>query len=244
MKKKYYKSTSFLSSQKKGKVIGFFLVLVGLIVLAYFFFPIVSYQLFISRALAVGNVETPVPKRMLSTNQNDFANLISRGISQVTTDYTDARNWFPQVQGSVEKPQIDAYQLSIPKLGVKNATVSLSNYDLSQNLVQYYGTSNPPENGTSVIYGHSSLPQLFDPNNYKSIFATVHNIEIDDQILIHVNDETYSYRVFSIGITEPEDTNIFSQSYDNSYITLVTCTPPGTIWKRLIVRASLEKTAL
>jgi len=29
-------------------------------------------------------------------------------------------------------------------------------------------------------------------------------------------------------------------SFDNSYITLVTCTPPGTTWKRLVIRASLD----
>ena len=35
------------------------------------------------------------------------------------------------------------------------------------------------------------------------------------------------------GATEARDTT-------DSYLTLVTCTPPGTTWKRLIIKAKLE----
>ena len=49
------------------------------------------------------------------------------------------------------------------------------------------------------------------------------------------------YKIFNIRIVEQTDTYIFEQNYDNSYLTLVTCTPPGTIWKRLIIKAKLEK---
>lgn len=91
-----------------------------------------------------------------------------------------------------------------------------------------------------MIFGHSTLPQLFDPTNYKAIFATLHTLKAGDTFEVTVDDTSYSYKIFSISITTPDDMNIFSQSYDNSYITLVTCTPPGTIWKRLVIRASLE----
>src|SRR5690606_26351929 len=131
---------------------------------------------------------------------------------------------------------------SIPKLKIENAIVSTRDYDLEQHLVQYFGTAIPGENGTAVIFGHSTLPSWFDPKNYKTIFATLHTIKTGDEIFITVNGATYKYKIFSILITDPEDTNILSQSYDNSYITIVTCTPPGTIWKRLIVRAALEST--
>jgi sortase A len=84
------------------------------------------------------------------------------------------------------------------------------------------------------------LPQLFDPTNYKAIFATVHTLQVGDEFSITVEGQSYTYQIFDISITTPEDINIFAQSTDNSYITLVTCTPPGTIWKRLVLRAVLK----
>jgi sortase A len=63
---------------------------------------------------------------------------------------------------------------------------------------------------------------------------------VGDQIILNVEGKDYTYEIFSTTVTTPDDVNIFSQSYDNSYLTLVTCTPPGTVWKRLIVRAVLK----
>ena len=73
-----------------------------------------------------------------------------------------------------------------------------------------------------------------------TIFAKLHTIKEGDEIVLTVDGKDYTYKIFSIGITDPKDPNIFSQSFDNSYITLITCTPPGTTWKRLVVRASLK----
>jgi len=233
-----YKKKNTRLQKRIGKVVGASGVLLGLIILIYFFFPLASYQLFLTPALASGSVESPVPKN--TQRQSPVSSLLTQGVASLTRDYTDARNWFPQAP-DIEQPKVTRYQLSIPKLKIQNAQVTTDSYDLAQNLVQYYGNEAPPENGTAVIYGHSSLPQLFNPTNYKTIFATLHKLELGDEILTHVNGKTYRYKVFSMNITDSEDPNIFTQSYDNSYLTLVTCTPPGTIWKRLIIRASLER---
>ena len=37
----------------------------------------------------------------------------------------------------------------------------------------------------------------------------------------------------NISVVEPSDTSIFQQDYDNSYLTLVTCTPPEQFGKGL-----------
>lgn len=239
MKKSIYTKNDSVKRKKIGKITGIMVLTFGLLLLAYFFFPLISYQLFLSKALATNGVESPVPRHMLSQS-DQLSTLVTQGVSSVTTDYKDARNWAPEVENQENEPKIDTYHLSIPKLKVENAKVSTNTYDLSESLVQYYGEDAPPNDGTAVIYGHSSLPQLFNPKNYETIFATAHNLKLGDEMYTHVNGKTYKYKVFSIEITDPEDVNIFRQSYDNSYITLVTCTPPGTIWKRLVIRASLE----
>ncbi len=241
--KKYSYSSSH-SLKKKIKFFGFFLVALGVVVIIYIFFPVISYYLYLSSAFASSNYETPLPNRFVIKNETNISDLLEQGMSSLTYDYTDASNWFPGLSAELEKipgeKKIESYTLSIPKLGIKDANVSAMDTKLSEHLVQYFTTSNNPvERGTSVIFGHSTLPQLFSESNYKTIFANLHTLKTGDEFSIIVNGKEYMYRIFSINIVSPDDPNIFSQSFDNSYITLVTCTPPGTVWKRLIVRASL-----
>lgn len=241
MAKYYYKARNY-QWKRYFRIVGLGCVLGGFGVFIYFFFPVIAYQLFLGTPVQQ-EIESPVPKYLVGRN-NTVKSLINQGISRLQFDYTDARNWYPQVHAEEEKEQkaekVENYFLAIPKLGIEQANVSTVNYDLSQTLVHYYGPGNPLEHGTSVIFGHSTLPQWFDQNNYNAIFATLHTIQVGDEILLTVDGKQYTYQIFATSITTPDDVNIFSQSYDNSYITLVTCTPPGTIWKRLIVRAVLK----
>lgn len=238
----YYVKKKRNNFKKYIKLGGVFFITLGIGFFLYFFFPVLSYQVFLAQAFSKSTIEVPIPKYLvINKNNNTIASLISQGITSLTTDFTDARNWYPKLtrETGTEK-KVDFYSLSIPKIKIDNAIVSTKDYDLSKHLVQYFGTSIPGEKGTAVIFGHSTLPYLFDPKNYKTIFATLHTIKIGDELYATVDGIKYKYKIFSILITTPEDTNMFSQSYDNSYITLVTCTPPGTIWKRLVVRASLD----
>ncbi len=222
------------------KILGLGFVLIGSSFFLYFFFPLFSYQFFLANAFETSQIEVPIPKYLVVNKNNDLGSLVASGITSLTSDFTDARNWYPSLSPQDQRAKVESYLLSIPKIKIDNAEVSTQDYDLEKHLVQYLGTSIPGEQGTAVIFGHSTLPQLFNPKNYKTIFANAHNLKIGDEVFINVNDIVYKYTIFSILITDPEDTNILSQSFDNSYLTLVTCTPPGTIWKRLVVRASLE----
>ncbi len=240
----YYEKTKRRDPKRYMRLTGLLLILTGIISIVYFFFPVLSYQIFIASAYENSQIEVPIPKYMVADKAVDIGSLISQGISSLTTNFNDARNWYPDstnlTKTALANKNVDSYLLSIPKLKIENAVVSTKDYDLSQHLVQYFGTALPSEKGTAVIFGHSTLPSWFDPKNYKTIFATLHTIKTGDEISVTISGKTYDYKVYSILITSPEDINILSQSYDNSYITIVTCTPPGTIWKRLVVRAALE----
>ncbi len=238
----YGKNIPFLKRYKK-KILGVFVIFLGLSILLYFFFPLISYHLYLSSAFAQSNIELPIPQRYVIGGNASIKSLFTSGFSNVTSNYIDARNWFPQrASKDVLTAKVNEYTLSIPSQGIVDAKVSADDFDLSKHLVQYFTTSkNPTENGTSVIFGHSTLPQWFDPTDYKTIFAKLHTVKNGDEFIIKVNNKKYLYKIFSIGASDPKDPNIFSQSFDNSYITLITCTPPGTTWKRLVVRASLQK---
>lgn len=156
------------------------------------------------------------------------------------TDYTQAGNWFPKnssYQLNIQAPK--SYKLSIPKLEIEEALVNTIGEDLSKGLVHYSGTALPGNLGNGVVFGHSILPQFYSPENYMAIFSTLHTLEDGDQIIVSYDDIQYQYQVVDMFEVEPTDISVLDQEYDDKYLTLITCTPPGTYLRRLIVKAKL-----
>lgn len=158
-------------------------------------------------------------------------------------DYTKLSNWFdsgePQIDYSV--PKVADYTLSIPKLGIDKAHVRVGGEDLSKFLVHYPGTALPGKPGNSVVFGHSTLPSFYDPKDYISIFSTLPTLDMGDEIDVDYDGVEYSYRIEEMLEVEPSDIQILQQDKSDSFITLITCTPPGDPRKprRLVVRGKI-----
>lgn len=245
MTKYYYKKNSRKRKKAIFRLLGLFIFLGGIFILLYVSLPLISWQIYFAPIFASQEIAVPIPKTTI-VSEATIKSLIAEATNPITgVDYTNAKNWFPTykppVAGEAETPRVSSYALSIPKLKIENATVSTVGYELDKYLVNYPGTAIPSDNGNAVIYGHSTLPQLFNPKDYKTIFATAYKLTVGDEVFAQVEGVTYQYRIFSVTVVDPSDTSIFSQTYDNSYLTLVTCTPPGTTWKRLIIKARLQK---
>ena len=156
-------------------------------------------------------------------------------------DYTKASNWF---YGGADKEdfyssKISFYNISIPKLKIENAIVAIGGEDLSKNLIQYPGTAVPGKLGNAVIFGHSVLPIFFNPKEYISIFSTLPSLKKGDEITVNYDSVTYQYIVESAFDVYPTDIQVLQQDKSDSFLTLVTCVPPGDPRKpkRHIVRA-------
>ncbi|RJQ35925.1 sortase [Candidatus Microgenomates bacterium] len=238
MPKVYYKAKN-KNLRKKFRILSLFLSLSGILTFFYIFSPLISWQVYFAPVFASSAIEAPIPKSTI-VNPSSITSLISNATS-LGVDYNNPQNWFPGYKTKSDFNRLISYTLSIPSLGIKDAVVSTVDNDLDKHLVNYSGTAVPPDNGNTVIYGHSTLPQLFNPKDYKTIFATLYKIKIGDEFFININNIAYAYRIHSITIVDPSDTSIFTQDSDGSHVTLVTCTPPGTTWKRLIIKADLEK---
>lgn len=238
MKKIYTKSNSQLK-KKIIKGLGLFLFAGGLLAVVFFSFPLLSFQIYLQPAFASQNITAPIPQTTV-LNKTSIKSLIQQAANSLSgVDYTNAQNWFPSFQEAKTTPAVTAYFLSIPKIGISNAKVSTTNNNLSSNLVHYGGTSVPPNKGNAVIFGHSTLPQLYKANDYKTIFANIHSLEANDSLELTIEGVRYVYKIFEISITDPSDTSFFTQNFDDNYLTVVTCTPPGTTWKRLILKARM-----
>lgn len=242
MSKRYYKKFNKYSLRLLLRIAGIILILVGLGTTLYVFLPVILWQLFLAPVFSTEALAVPIPQATLVTPSNIKSLLATQAKVFSGIDYNHADNWFtttPTTNSS--KPPVTSYQLSIPKIGIDNAEVSTVDDDLGKHLVNFAGTCVPPAKGNCVVFGHSTLPQLFDPKNYHTIFANVHTLHIGDTIIVDSENIEYTYKIFSIIIVDPDDTSVLAQTTDDSYLTLITCTPPGTLWKRLIIKSRLEK---
>lgn len=188
----------------------------GLIIVISVLYPILSYQ-----------IENPPPL-----------------ISPLREGKTlKASTWFEDNKKPEDftASKVESYTLSIPKLGIKDAITTIGGEDLSKSLVHYPGTALPGRVGNTVVFGHSALPIFFSPTNYKTIFATLPTLKVGDEIIVNYDGVRYRYIIEQLFDVLPTDIQILDQDYSDSFISLVTCIPPGDPRnpRRLIVRARI-----
>lgn len=228
--KKSHKSQ--VTSQKSIlKFFSVFLIIIGLGLLASVAYPLFSYQIFATSYFQ--------PEFLTPLADSVF---LSPVVLEEERDLTQIANWFPN--GSIQmksSSKITYYTISIPHLKILSAAVKIGGENLKESLIHYSGAALPGEFGNTVIFGHSVLPQFFNPKNYLTIFSTLPTLEKGDWVLVEFDGIEYQYKVYEMVEVKPDDVSILEQRYDGSYLTLVTCVPPGTYWKRLAVRARLEK---
>jgi sortase A len=94
--------------------------------------------------------------------------------------------------------------------------------------------------GNTVIFGHSVLPQFYNPKNYLTIFSTLYKLKQGSILLIDYDNSQYKYVVDEMYEVKPTDLSVLEQRYDQKVLTLITCSPPGTYLRRLIIKASLS----
>jgi sortase A len=237
MAKYYYKSKS-RNYRKITRFFGIPVFIIGMGILIYVFFPLLSWQIYFAPVFASQNFEIPIPKATVASTST-IENLLASATNSLGVDYTNANNWYPTAKAE-KNTIIPSYTISIPKIKINGAVVSTADSDLTKHLVQYNVDSIPPLHGNTIIFGHSTLPQLFDENNYKTILANAYELEVGDEIFANIGDIKYKYTIQNISVVEPTDTSVLAQDLRDSYITIITCTPPGTIWKRLIIKAKLN----
>jgi sortase A len=216
----------------------------GLGILGAIAYPVVSYQFkdvqFLNRDSGLLS-----PVYYESKASDDQEPLILSGV-----DYTKASSWFPgsvkndsfssPVDRSEDQGDIpDTYTLSIPSLGLENVVTSLFDEDLTKHLVHYPQTALPGQYGSPVVFGHSTLPQFFDPKKYTTIFSTLPKLKAGSDIFVKYKDKEYTYRVTNTVEVKPTDLWVLKQNYSNKTFKLVTCVPPGTTLRRLVVEGTL-----
>ncbi|MGV9001979.1 MAG: sortase [Candidatus Saccharimonadaceae bacterium] len=96
--------------------------------------------------------------------------------------------------------------------------------------------SHPGEVGNTVLSGHSSN-DLFDPGDYKFIFAQLDKLAIGDTIYANYQGKRYTYVISKTEIVKPTEVNKLVYPTTKPVLTLITCTPLGTSRNRLLITA-------
>jgi len=232
---------SSLSRQRKIKVfLPVVLMGIGIFLFGYAALPILSYQFFISPRFRQPEFLTPVSSQNLISQSLETFTPIVLGEEEVD-NFLAIEKWFPSAPKlEVRSTKITHYTISVPKLKIENAVVKIGGLDIKKKLIQYPGTANPGQPGNAVLFGHSVLPQFFNPQNYQTIFSTLPTLKHGDEIMANFDGVIYKYKVEEMIEVSPDDVSVLEQRYDDAYITLITCVPPGTYLRRLIVRARLS----
>lgn len=233
------------NTSKKRKtinIISYITLGMGLLLLFWSFYPVLSFELY-SRFILKNGVESPVPGNTSSNNVQDAQSVLGSSdvFSSNLKDFTQAHLWFPGKSDEQQKlvTGVHEYTLTIPKINITKARVVVGGDDLTKSLIHYVPRSMPGEFGNVAIFGHSTLPQLYNEKDYKTIFTYLPSLQKGDSILIDVGDLEYEYEIYDMFVVNPDKISVLDQQYDDAYLTLVTCVPPGTFWKRLVIKAKL-----
>jgi len=198
----YLKKSSSKKSKTKKKKVALVLFSLGSLLLLSAVVPIISFSFRYSPQLS------PV----ISPLSNSFYNQDSI-LADTYTDYTHLSNWFVEKKPDLSTTSISSnpqsYTISIPKLNIKDASVVVGGEDLKKSLVHYPNTALPGQLGSGVIFGHSVLPQFFNPKSYLTIFSTLYQLKQGDEILVNYDNIDYKYIVDDMYEVAPSDLTVF-----------------------------------
>lgn len=216
------------------KIFSIFLIGLGVLMMTWVLIPILSFNLIYGYKF--GETVSPLPDPVPGINNT---RPYSEILGLTRTDYTKASVWFPKQPSLPQKTIVTAsYLLDIPKLKINDAVVKINSEDLSKSLVHFTGPQ-PGELGNIVIFGHSTIPWLYNTKDYKTIFTKLPDLTNGDDIYLKNDHISYRYKIIQMRIVSPDNLSVLDQDIDSSYVTLVTCVPPGTFFKRLIVKGRL-----
>lgn len=94
----------------------------------------------------------------------------------------------------------------------------------------------PDKSGNTVIFGHSSfVPGVF-LTQYSDVFLLLDKLQSRDEIELWYKEEKYTYYVDKVKQI-PKGSIEITKNTEDKRLTIFTCWPPGTDFKRLVVVA-------
>jgi len=162
-------------------------------------------------------------------------------VAQAELHYQQGKN-NPSQSAVIPCPE-SSFTISIPKLNLCASVIpQVDPYDsyiyqraLTQGVAHAKGTSLPGQEGNIFLFAHSAGNPL-DASRYNSLFYLLAKLNPGDAITLSYQGTKYSYVVDHLTKVNPNELQYLTNSHDDT-LTLMTCWPPGTTLKRLLVVA-------
>lgn len=175
----------------------------------------------------------------LSIPLKTFAPVIS---SEIKYKFTP-----PQTEVPVEPINKD-FSIVIPKIGANTKVVKntdpfnskIYQQALTQGVAHASTSDTPEKSGNVFIFAHSA-GNWYQANQYNGVFYLLNKLTSGDEIFVYYQNQKYTYSVDQIKTINSQETNYLNRSFGQHQLTLMTCWPPGTTIKRLLVTATLKK---
>lgn len=220
---------------------GFYIsmLLVGIIAIGFAIYPIIVWQVSTLPRLTAKVEKFPIPASQVLTSPKMLESVeVVKNADGFSYFEPKSNADFLTSLSNLERPA--EFFLSVPKIKIRNARVAVDSTKFQKNLAHFPGTAIPGEIGNSFITGHSVLSQFADPKNYLGIFTELSKLEVGDDIEISLSGKTLHYVVLYSKVVDPKDTSVLLPiSSSSRNLTLMSCVPPGTSLKRLVVITSL-----
>lgn len=205
--------------------------------------------------------EGPLTDKKLELGEDDFdgdgltyslENFFGTDTSKKDTDgdgFDDAREltrgYDPTGEGMIKAIiQIPKISVVAPVVWSQKEDEKKIQEDLEKGTIHYPGTAFPGLRGNNYVTGHSSY-YTWSKSLYKTVFQDLNKLEKGDDIIFDLEFSSGKkvevvYRVVSNEVVLPDDPRLF-RDFEGAELTLVTCWPIGTDWKRVMVKANLVK---
>ena len=199
--------------------LGVLLISVSLFILGKIFFPVVREELKYSFSSQAQDISVVSQKELKEENNQKSA-------------------------GGIIVPVDEEFGIVIPKI-LANAKViaEVNPWDarvyqgaLTEGVAHAQGSALPGEIGNIFIFAHSGA-DLVEANRYNAVFYLLYKLAIDDEIYLFYKGNKYIYRVKEKKTVGAQDVSYLKDKGRDEKLTLMTCWPPGTTMKRLIVTA-------
>jgi len=146
------------------------------------------------------------------------------------------------------KPISDTFGIVIPKINANAAVIpNVDPYNsheyqqaLTKGVAHAKGSVYPGNVGNVFIFSHSSV-DFFKALRYNAVFYLLDKLEMNDEIDLYFNKEKFVYHVTEKKLVDPSNIFYITDKTKDKLVTLMTCWPPGTTFKRLIVRGILTE---
>lgn len=216
------------------RFLGYFLFLNGVLGIFLVFGPLIKAEFSYRSDLFLG-VKRVVPK-VITSEQASTPIKSESSFGEIKTDYQSITPVSTNFGIVIEKINANARVIA----NVNPAKEKEYSKALSQGVAHAAGTTFPGEPGNIYLFSHST-DASWNIVRFNAVFYLLRELEKGDRIIVFYQDRRYDYIVFDKQVVEPNDVSFLTNKYEDSVLTLQTCDPPGTLFKRLIVRAKLAK---